>query len=127
MKYMMPIKKEDFIIKILDIFSCMPPFSSLSIREKEIFAIYAEGYLALKDKYDKIKIFNILFDYNFTKRISDKLTERSGSNVTMDNVRNYITKLRHKGFLDSRSIPDKFLYLFDNLGKEITFILELKD
>ena len=127
MKYLMPIQKKDFVYKIIDIFSCMPPFSNLSIREKEVFAIYAEGYLALKNKYDKEKIFEILFEYDFTKRTSDLLSQRTNSEVTMDNVRNYITKLRKKGLFEKRKIADKFLTLFDNLDNNITFVLKIKE
>lgn len=126
MKYLMKINKENFVYKIIDIFSCMPPFSDLSVREKEVFSIYAEGYLALKNKYTKEEIFLKLFDYDFTKRISDILSKKSESAVTMSNIRNYITKLRKKGLLEERSIPDKYLILFDSLGKEITFVLEIK-
>jgi len=123
----MPIKKKDFVYKIIDIFSCMPPFSNLSIREKEIFAIYAEGYLALRHKYDREKIFELLFEYDFTKRISDVLSKKTDTQVTMNNVRNYTTKLRKKGLLKNRKIVDKFLTLFDNLDNNITFVLEIKD
>ena len=47
----------------------------------------------------------------------------------MDFVTNYITKLRKKGFIVGRKIPDKFIKLFEieRLDNEIIFHFEIKN
>lgn len=127
MKYGMPLNSDDYIGRIIDIFSCMPPFSKLTDKEKIVFGEYIKVYKKYKEKLSNEDIFRIYESYDFKKNVSDVLTKIDGENATLDTIRNYSTKLRKKGFLVGNTIPEKFLYLFDNVKNEITFVLEIKD
>ena len=126
MRYRMPMSKKIKTRKVIDIFGCMLPFSALSEMERDVLSIYINGYLELKDTHGKYEIFEKLFEYDFTKRVSDELSTKDRI-VTMTNIRKYMTKLRKYGIFHKRTIAEKYLTLFDNLDKEITFVLEIKD
>ena len=129
MRYRMPLNNKELRVrKLLDILGCMKPFSDLADRERDVFAEYLNGYLDLKTEVkDDEKIFKILFEYDFTKKISYKLSDLTGKQISMDIVRNYATKLRKKGFLGKKSISKKFLFLFNGIGNEITFEIQTKE
>lgn len=125
MKYKIAIQENDDKVRILvDILGCLYPFSELTGRERDVLALYVKGYLKLKEKgHSKDSIFVILFHYDFTKYISETLSDREGKIISLDLIRNYATKLRQKGLLDKRTIVGPFLYLFENIKDEITFKL----
>jgi len=129
MKYTIPLNNEEHRTrKVLEIFSFLNPFSKLSNREKDVFSIFIDEYLELNKKLNDEQIFTILFGYDFKVTISEKLSTKN-KNISMDFVTNYITKLRKKGFIVGRKIPDKFIKLFEieRLDNEIIFHFEIKN
>ena len=75
MRYRMPLKSKDSKIrKLLDILGCMKPFSELTEMERDVFAEYVNGYFALKGKIEDKQIFELLFKYEFTKEVSERLS-----------------------------------------------------
>lgn len=127
MKYTMKINKEDYAMQVINIFSCMYPFSILQKKEKLILAIFMNEYMKMKDTSTKEEIFNHLFSYDFKKDISYIIPKVKGENVSILYVTNYITNIRKKGFFKGDTIPDKYLKLFNNIESEISFKIELKN
>jgi len=129
MKYRIRLNSDRYKTrKSLDILACMLPFSILANREKDVLAIYIDEYIRLsnKGKLTKEEIFALLFDYNFTLQVSNELST-DDKPVSMDSVRNYITRLRKKGLLYEQTINDDFIKLFANIGNSITFVFEIKN
>ena len=121
MIYTIPLTKDHRIRKVLDIFDHLAPFSLLTGRERDVLAEYINKYYALKEMFDDDKISEILFKYNYTTAISEKLE------VSTFTVRNNATKLRQKGLLNGNLLSDNTLALFDNVDNEITFKFKIKD
>jgi len=110
----------------IDLLGFMLPFSDLSGRERDVLAEYIDGYFEFKKKdLTEDEIFSMLFDYNFTRAISDVLSTPDKP-VTIDSIRNYVTKLRKKGLIKEQSINKDFLNLFGNMPDNITFVFEIK-
>jgi len=110
----------------IDLLGFMLPFSDLSGRERDVLAEYIDGYFEFRKKdLTEDEIFSMLFDYNFTRAISDVLSTPDKP-VTIDSIRNYVTKLRKKGLIKEQSINKDFLNLFGNMPDNITFVFEIK-
>lgn len=125
MKYQIPIENSDKVRRTLDILGCMMPFAGLAPRERDVLAEYIQGYLKLKDKLSREEVFTILFGYDYTKYISEQIST-DDKKASLEMVRNYVSKLRTKGLLDGRSINENVIYLFENIGNEITFSFKIK-
>jgi hypothetical protein len=120
MEYRIPIAKEKRVRKILDIFDHLAPFSLLTGKDRDILAEYVNKFYELKGTISDDEIDAILFDYDFTLKISNEL------NTSMESVRNYMTRLRGKGLIVGRSLSPNVKALFDNIENEVTFKLDLK-
>ena len=129
MKYKIRLNSPKFKTRMaIDIIgSCLLPFKELADREKDVLAIYIDGYLNLaedKTLTDK-QIFKQLFDYNFTVNASNVLSTKENQ-VSVNTIRNNITKLIQKGLMTDREINKDFLNLFASIGDNITFVFEIK-
>lgn len=87
---------DNYYRKAIEILSFIPPFSLLTPREMDVYALL----LKLNEKYstleDKVKS-KILFDYDTYQFIADSIKKmRSNGGISRDNVYNHITKLRKR-------------------------------
>lgn len=120
MEFRIPIRRENRVRVILDVFDHLAPFSMLTKKDRDILAQYINKYYELKGTLTEEEIDAIMFDYNFTLEISNNL------NTSMESIRNYMTRLRKKKLIVDRALSDTVKALFDNIENEVTFKLELK-
>lgn len=121
MVYNVPLKKKDKVRFILKLFSLFAPFSKMSNRETDVMAKYIDIYYKLKDKLPESSVASVMFDYDYTLEIAE------GLKITIENVRNHVSKLRAKGLIDGHFLSKSVIDLFNAVDDDITFKLETKD
>lgn len=97
------LQKDNYFLRLLELFSLFKPFSILTKREREALAILLEeNYKRLDIPYeDRMKI---IFNYETRRDIADRMK------VSVFNLNNLYKGLRTKGFIDLYSINKKYLF-----------------
>ena len=127
MIYRLPIESRKVLNrKLLDIFGFLLPFSRMAPLERDIFAIYLDGFFEYRKTMTDQEAFAKIFDYDYILIIAEALSDDTRE-LTMQSVRNYTTKLRKRGVLINKTIDKKYIDLIENIGDEITFKLEIKE
>lgn len=129
MRYTIQLSDKSNIVKlrkILDLFDIMSPFCYVTDRERDVLAELVNYYfehkkLGLNDS----EIFKIIFSYDYRRKMSDNIKVDDKS-ISMDDVNNYLSRLRKKKILFKNTIVDKYLKFLTlvNSEKEFTFVFE---
>lgn len=126
MIYRLPIESREVLNrKLLDILGFLLPFSRMAPLERDIFAMYLDGFFEFRKTLSEGESFIKIFDYDYILVIAEALSDDKRE-VTMQSVRNYTTKLRKRGVLFNKTIVKKYIDLIENIGDEITFELDIK-
>lgn len=110
---------------ILDVLSGFKPFSIMSTREKDIFAVYIDIYFRYMNTgdYEKDEVFDMIFGNKGISYVANKLSTEN-KRVSVDFIRNYNVKLKKKGLINHRSIKEKILNIFNTIDDEIIFLIK---
>lgn len=120
-KFKIKSNLDDVCRQYVEIVRCLPPYSGLTNKEREVFAELLYQYNRLPDMADEYK-FKILFDYDTKVQMKDRLG--MGDAV----FKNNLSSLRYKGLITSDNrIPARYLVGISSEGIRVVFDLVIGD
>jgi len=118
MKLIIKSKEEDYFRKMLELLSPIPPFKTLSGREKDVLSqlLYYNYKVLYLTKEERNA-------YIFSKASKEKM--RKTINISKPSFDNQMAALRKKGFITYTSVDSKFE--MKKLDDELTFVFKIAE
>jgi len=113
MKYSIPIegKRDRYLKSIRILGSSVYPFKAFQKRDEDVLVEFIIKYNELIKENTVEIVIKRLFNYDFYKEISDNLSN-NGNCISIETIRNVITRLRKFGIFNGKNIERNYLPLF---------------